>query len=158
MNRNGMTLTEVLTVISIVAVLTAIAIPPYLSFRTRSIIIGSANRLVTDMQLARSKALNTGDYVALIFGSDSYYIFVDNGLDGGRPGDYKINGREHVLIKRQISSPLTMKTTFSGKRYRFKTFGRIKPGSVTFHHSMGGTVKVIVSAIGRIRMEIDLKS
>ena len=158
MNRRGMTLTEVLTVICIAAVLTAIAIPPYLSFRKRSIIIGSANRLITDMQLARSKALKTGEYVAVIFESDHYFIFVDNGQAGGKPGDYTVNGSEQVLIKRQISPLLNMTTTFSGSRYRFKTFGRIKPGSVTFNNGTGGKVRVIVSAIGRMRMEIALET
>lgn len=157
MGEKGMSLAEVLTVISIISILSIISIPPYLAYKSRSIIIGCASELVTDMQLARNKALNSGDYVAIIFREAGYYIFVDNGNGGGKAGDYKINGAEQLLLEKEISPILAMKTTFSGRRYRFKTFGRIKPGSVLFDNGTGGTVKVIVSAIGRIRTEVKLK-
>ena len=157
MNDRGLSLAEVLTVISMVGVLTAISIPPFIAFKSRSLIIGSANRLTTDMQLARNKALNSGDYVAVMFQQRSYYIFVDNGAGGGKAGDYKINGDEVIMVKRAILPLLSMRTSFTGKRYRFKTFGRIKPGSVIFTNGTGGTVKVIVSAIGRMRTETSFK-
>lgn len=158
MDNKGMSLAEMLTVISIISILSICSIPPYLAYRNRSIIIGCANELVADMQLARNKALNSGDYVAIIFNDNGYYIFVDNGEEGGRAGDYIINGGEKVLLSKDISPLLAMKTTFSARRYRFKTFGRIKPGSVTLDNGSGGRVKVIVSAIGRIRTEVTFKT
>ena len=158
MSEKGMSLAEVLTVICIISVLSVISIPPYLAYKNRSIIIGCANELVCDMQLARNKALNSGDYVAILFRDDGYYIFVDNGDGGGKAGDYIINGGEQILLDKEISPLLAMSTTFSARRYRFKTFGRIKPGSVTFDNGTGGRVKVIVSAIGRIRTEVKFES
>ena len=158
MGNKGISLTEVLTVISIISILSIMSIPPYLAYRNRSVIIGSANELAADMQLARNKALNSGDYVAIIFKDNGYYIFVDNGEEGGRAGDYIINGGEQVLLTKEISPLLAMNTTFSSRRHRFKTFGRIKPGSVTLDNGTGGRVRVIVSAIGRIRTEIKFET
>jgi Tfp pilus assembly protein FimT len=158
MGDKGISLAEVLTVICIVSVLSIMSIPPYLAYRNKSVIIGCANELAADMQLARNKALNSGDYVAILFRDNGYYIFVDNGDEGGKAGDYIINGGEQVLLSKEISPLLAMNTTFSARRYRFKTFGRIKPGSVTLDNGTGGRVKVIVSAIGRIRTEVKFES
>jgi type IV fimbrial biogenesis protein FimT len=65
----GLTLVELLTVIAIVVVLLALAVPSFVSFIARQRVNSITNELVHDMQYARSEAMQRKQKVYLIFGT-----------------------------------------------------------------------------------------
>ena len=63
--QGGFTLVELLVTLSIVAILTAIGIPSYISFITSSNIAAESTALMGDLQFARSQAIKQGQVVSI---------------------------------------------------------------------------------------------
>lgn len=75
-SSNGFTLTEVLVVIALIAVLTAVALPPFTAWRQNMICRQGANEIATALKGAKSKAITTNlqHRVALVSANCSYQI------------------------------------------------------------------------------------
>jgi len=63
--QRGVTLLEVLTVMGIVAILTALAVPSYQYVTNANRIAGEANGLLGDLEFARSEAIKEGQPVSV---------------------------------------------------------------------------------------------
>jgi type IV fimbrial biogenesis protein FimT len=72
----GFTLIELLVVISLAGVLIALAAPSFTGMLQRKRVEGVAHELGTDMQYARSEAVQRNARVRVIFGTDCYAIHV----------------------------------------------------------------------------------
>ena len=83
-NNSGFTLIELLFVIVVVAVLSAIAIPNFLSWRTNMYVKAAARDLYSSMQEARMLAVTRNSSTAIIFDTTNnrYYLCNDWGADG----------------------------------------------------------------------------
>jgi type IV fimbrial biogenesis protein FimT len=87
--NSGFTLLEVMVTIGIIAIVSAIAIPNYLSYLPKHRLNGGARDVYSAMQYARLKAVKERTPVSIIFntGADSFTVFDDangNGtIDGG---------------------------------------------------------------------------
>lgn len=88
MNRTAFTLVELVIVILILGILSAIAIPRYNSWRQTHRIRSAGNTLVADLSRASTLARTTGQQVTVNFdpGNDSYSIPAI--ADGGKPGKF----------------------------------------------------------------------
>jgi type IV fimbrial biogenesis protein FimT len=103
----GFTLTELIIVVAIAAILMTIAVPSFRTMSRNMTVRGAADELVANIQFARSEALRINQTVSLSFNGNAWQIFVDpntNGvLDAGeqllREGAYSdlINGQPGVL-------------------------------------------------------------
>lgn len=69
--QRGVTLLEVITVMGIVAILMALAVPSYRYVTNANRIAGEANGLLGDLQFARSEAIKEGQPVSVCVSSDS---------------------------------------------------------------------------------------
>ena len=75
MRRNtGFTLIELMTVIAIVAILTALAAPSFSGLTAKKRVEGALTELTTDLQFARSEAVQRNRNVRITFGTDCYVI------------------------------------------------------------------------------------
>lgn len=124
----GVTLLELMAVVSIVAILSTIGVASYRGITTSSRIAGEINGLLGDMQYARSEALRTGQNViictsssgtdcagATTFGwNQGWIVFAD-------PTGGKTTGGNAALVLRK-------QTTFTGT----DTFSDGVTSSVTF--------------------------
>ena len=155
MRSRGISLIEVVTVISIISISTLVAIPPLLSWKKNAELRGTAAKLTNSLQLARNHALINREYVVTKFNQKNYQIFVDNGDGGAAPGDWARSGDEKMLCSYQHPPGVSISTTFPSERFRFKGFGRNQPGSIVLRGANGSQVRIVVNVLGRIRAEFN---
>ncbi len=149
----GFTLLELMVVIAMVAILTAIAIPNAISWRNNAKLNGDVFNFRGDLEMAKLRAIRDNANVAVLFNANGYEIFVDNGDGGGVENNWVRDGGEVLLINKQLSAGVTMSTNFTSSRARFTDRGRCNGGTAVITNSAGTTQNIVVSIIGRIRVQ-----
>jgi type IV fimbrial biogenesis protein FimT len=96
MNKKGFTLIELMIVISLVGILTSLALPSFESFLRKRQMVGSSDLLYTSLYLARSEAVKRNSTVTICKSSDAatcggswsdgWLMFEDNNSDGSLDG------------------------------------------------------------------------
>lgn len=124
--KSGFTLFELLTVIAIVGIVTAIATPSFLRSRANAKIKGAVSNLRGDLEKAKLRAVREHAFVVILLSADGYIVFVDNGSGGGAADDWTRNGSESILADRRMPAGVTIdlaNTTFTNNRTRFNSRG-----------------------------------
>jgi type IV fimbrial biogenesis protein FimT len=147
--NSGFTLVEMLTVITIVAVLMALGVPSYQYVTSANRISSEVNGLLGDMQYARSEAIKEGQTVSVCSSSNStslaptcsgnpawqngWIVFSDvNGNGAVDPGD--------TILR--VRGPFTLTDTFNANpATNFVTFNR-----EGFALNMGAAVTITLHA------------
>jgi len=138
-NNKGFTLVEMMVVIGIVAIMALIAVPNIISWRPKVALSGAARILKADLGLAKSRAIRDNANVTVTFDTaNEEYRIVDN------------NG---TTIKfRRLNSLNISGTTFAGDTFTFDRRGRSSSSGDIDLVNKSGTVKVVISILGRIQV------
>ncbi len=155
-NAKGFTLIEALVVISLMACISALAVPDMINWLNKAKLNGAVNNLKGSLELAKLKAIQENGPVAVNFTGKSYAIFRDTGATIGMH-----DAGEEIFRKRSLPggvridlSATTFANTGNGsKKIRFKGRGTSTSGTVYLVNSIGMVKKIIVSSTGRIRTE-----
>jgi Tfp pilus assembly protein FimT len=147
----GFTFIELVMVISILFLISAIATPSILRWRSGAKLRGAAGNLKSDMELAKLKAIQVNDTVFVHFTENGYKVFKDD--DGLTSGEY--DPGEDLYGDRTLPAGVKIdldktKTNFAGESARFKGRGTALAGSAVLINSKGTEKKVTVSSLGRI--------
>ena len=115
-NKSGFTLAELMMSISIIAIISAIAVPNFISWIS-SRKLGVASRDVLGaIETARMQAVRSRSNAVIQFpnGTD-YVIWVDNGEGGGTANDGIQNGTEQIIRNASMPAGITITSAdFSG--------------------------------------------
>ena len=84
-NRRGFTLTEVVVILSILGIMTAISVPSYLSWLPKHKLQTSARQIYDDINLAKIRAVKDNTVAVITFtpGNDTYFVFLDDSISNG---------------------------------------------------------------------------
>ncbi|MDK9709050.1 MAG: GspH/FimT family pseudopilin [Desulforhopalus sp.] len=166
--KGGFTLTEVMVVITIIAIITGIAIPNFLTWLANARLRDAAQDLVSDFQFAKSEAIRRNKNVVLrpdtkvcVPGIPSpgggYAIFADDGSGGGVARDNIQNGTEPLL--KQINMPQgaavcanSFATGYTGYTPNGRPIGLLG-GTVTMQNDKGRTRVVTLSIAGGVSLD-----
>jgi type II secretory pathway pseudopilin PulG len=153
----GFSLFEVMTVIFMIALVSAFAVPGIISWRSAAKLRSAAENLKGDLEFAKLKAIQENAPVAVHFFEDSYQIFLDTGLT-----PKELDADEPLLKKVWIPAGVKIdfsKTTFPAvdddwpRKTRFKGRGTAKGGTAVLTDSRRTKAKsVTVSSLGRITL------
>lgn len=154
----GFTLIELMTVIFMIAVLSAFAVPGIISWRSAAKLRGAAENLKGHLEYTKMRAIQENGPVAVLFYEDAYQIFVDTGGNPSALDD------EDVILKRISLTPGIKidfaATTFNAtddqwpKKTRF--FGRSTAAAGTVVLKNEGRTKgkaISVSNLGKITLK-----
>lgn len=148
---SGFTLMELMIVIAIVAVVSAISIPNIIGWFPQHRLSVATREMVSTFQMARLKAIktNTNIVVAVNVGADTYTVFQDDSLD------WVLDGGEREWTTRPLPPgiDITAAAFGGGASVRFDrrgfpqdVAGNSTNGSVTFDNGRG-TIHSIVTVI-----------
>jgi prepilin-type N-terminal cleavage/methylation domain-containing protein len=84
-NRKGFTMTEVVVVLSLIGIMTAISVPSYFSWLPKHRLQTSVRQIYDDMQLAKIRAVkdNINTYITFSTVNGTYFVFLDDGTVDG---------------------------------------------------------------------------
>lgn len=155
-NSRGLTLIEALIVLVMISILSAMAAPGILKWRSAAKLRGATENLKGDLEFVKLKAIQENGPVAVNFSKSNYEVFRDNGATiGVHDASEELFGvkllPEGVVI--DLAATTFADDGFGGKRTRFKGRGTADSGTVFLVNSRGSVKKVIVSSVGRIRTE-----
>ena len=159
--QNGFTVYELLAVIGIIAILSVIAVPNMISWRSEAKLRGACNNLKADLQMAKLRALREKAIVAVVFTANGYTIFLD---DGANAGDWNLDADESLIRNRQLPAgvSIVLPTIFGSPHNRTRFNGRGLPdtatlnggggltGSVTLQNLKGSQKQITLNRLGRI--------
>ena len=149
---------EMLTVIFMIAFVSAFAVPGIINWRSAATLRGAAENLKGDLELAKMKALQENGPVAIHFRGNSYQIFIDTGSTAGI-----LDVDERIM--KNISLPPGIKIDFKTSTFRdedgdwprkTRFFGRGTAGAGTavLTNALRTKGKVVtVSSLGKISVK-----
>ncbi|MBU0994757.1 MAG: GspH/FimT family pseudopilin [Proteobacteria bacterium] len=148
----GFTLVELMVVIAIFAILTAIAVPNVSAWLASHRLSSSARDVYSMLQLSRLKAVKENANVCISFNSTGYMSFVDSGVGGGGESDGVQNGTEPTVY----SGTYEIGVSFAGITvpqlwYSTRGFPSSPFGTTLTIQNQEGKRKVItLSSVGRV--------
>ena len=164
----GFTMVELMIVIAVIAILTAIAVPNIISWLPNYRLKSAARDVVSNFQKAKMGAVKRNKDVVIQFTPGayaasgqvgSYQVFVDDGSGGGIEGDGIQNGSERVLA--QVTMPKNVSlynTTFPGHLTGFNSRGLPTSGVATYFALMRNNnsryYRIALSPAGSIRLQM----
>jgi prepilin-type N-terminal cleavage/methylation domain-containing protein len=151
-SKSGFSLTELLIVVAILAILASIALPNMLGQSSRARLRGAVSNLRGDLQTAKMMAIRENAFVVVNMFANRYEVFVDNGA-GVNAGNWVRDADERLLVGRQMEPGVSIDlaaTDLVNDRTRFNdrglpdNFGRI------VLTSQAGQRQINVNRLGRI--------
>lgn len=128
-NNFGFTLFELMITIAIVAVLSAIGTPAFLQWRSDAKLRDAVSSLRGDLEMAKLRAIQENEFVAVLFNTSNYLVFIDDGTGAGGVAENWIpDGDERIMRNRQMPAGVRIdlgNTTFANDRTRFNGRGYI---------------------------------
>jgi len=171
MRRNaGFSIYELMVVIAIIAVLSAIAVPNMIAWRNRAKLGDGARDLYSAFQLAKVRAAKENADVTLSFAPTGaadreYALFIDDGAGTGDTdpadgvpdgaGNGIIDGTETVFFTDRIPAGVSIKSiNFSDNAVTFSGNGLPNgAGTVEIVNSAGEERSLVLSLAGRVRVQ-----
>ena len=143
----GFSIFELLIVIAVIAVVSAIVTPNIISWRNSAKLRGAAGNVKGDLEMSKARAVRERSPVTVTFAATNYQVtFTDK------------DGNPRTLRNRQLPAGVRVdlaSTSFGtmGDETQFNSRGFPVAGSALLVNTKGDQKNIIVSTLGRIRIE-----
>lgn len=169
--QKGFTLVEVVTVVALIGILAAIAVPSFLNWLPNIRLNAAARNFYSNMQMGKTEAIKrNGNVVVLINAVNcpglpnavpnaggGYQLFVDDGSGGGTAGNNVQDGTELTLAAQVMprNSALCL-STFANARTGFTPRGFVisnNTGTITLNNDQNRSFQLSLTFAGGIRLQ-----
>ena len=161
----GFTMVELMIVIAVIAILSAIAVPNIINSLPNYRLKAAARDMISNFQKAKMEAVKRNRNVVIEFAPvayvasgqvGSYKVFVDDGSGGGTAKDDIQNGSERIVA--QVNMPKNVSlcaTTFAGDKTGFNSRALpLKKGSVKIRNNKSRYYKTSLSFAGNVKLRM----
>lgn len=151
-DQSGVTLIELIVIVAIVGILSAVAISNILNYRVDANFRATTAQLVGDIQRAKGQAIRANANVVFQYSATGYTVFIDNGASGD---DWTHQADEVMISTVSFTPDISINlgsSTFTNNRTRFD--GRGVPGTigtVVIEGPSSNQANIAVSRLGRIK-------
>ena len=150
----GFTLLELVMVMAIMAIISAVSIPALYSYAATNRLQSATHDLYSNLQAIRMKAVRANNRWAILFKSSGYHVVncgPDNTCSATATGDDAIV--KTVNLSQEYPG-VEFFQDYSGKLLVFNSEGTSNADTITFTNAKNDTPKsVVVSSTGRIRIK-----
>jgi prepilin-type N-terminal cleavage/methylation domain-containing protein len=158
-SNRGFTLVELIVVLAIIAVITAMGIPTFINYLSMLRLKASCRDVVAHMQDARTRAIGDDDpwYVRFIPGTGQYCLLdgdqnIHRTVDLARHPGISFGSNNPDPIDANHIAPPPDGVTYIGEKVKFNPDGTATAGTVYLKNNNGDTMAVgTASATGRIK-------
>ena len=157
----GFTMVELMIVIAVIAILTAIAVPNIINSLPNYRLKAAARDMYSNFQKAKMEAVKRNVTVVLDFvpASNMYEMFVDDGAGGGNANNLTRDGSETLLGTFGMPNDVTLSSaSFSGGTQKSGFNNRGLPasgqGNVVLLNNNSRYYKATLSSAGNIKLEM----
>lgn len=113
---SGLTAFEVAVSLAIIALMAAVSMPSFLSWLQAHRLRGSAINLMSDLEMAKVRAIREGSFVAVEFRASNYQVLLDNG-----------DGTERLIQDRILPTGVNVSLDeLTDNRMRFNSRGLVQ--------------------------------
>ena len=143
----GFSIFELLIVIAVIAVVSAIVTPNIISWRNNAKLRSAAGNLKADLEMAKINAIKENNFVAMKFQGDAYEVFVDRSDDGTRDADEPLFRTLTAGVTFDYGHP---NWTFTSHVAKFNGRGTADKGTAILTNTKGDEKHIKVETLGRI--------
>ena len=145
----GFSIFELLIVLAVIAVVSAIVAPNIISWRSDAKLRRAAGNMKTDLEMAKVNAIKENNFVVMKFQGDAYEVFLDRSDDGTRDAD------EPLLKTRSLPAGVAFdfshpNWTFTSHVAKFNGRGTADKGTAILINTKGDERHIRVETLGRI--------
>ncbi len=148
-NDSGFTISELMTVIGIIAIISAVALPSVVDWLPKYRLSSAAREILSAVEHARLTAVKQNASVGLSFATtdDTYRLWIDNGAGGGTADDGLRNGTERLVRKIELPAGVDLKAPTFGSVLQFNNRGMPDAGGdvVVENEVLSKTVRLFLS-------------
>lgn len=152
-NNSGFTIIELMTVIAIIGIISAIAVPNMIAWRSNHQLNGSAREVLSVINGARLEAIKNNATVTVTFndGAKTVETSVTNRLTGVTPPPKTTNLNTGINSVSAFTDGNTF--GFNSRGLPIAIAGGFASGTVTLSNSKGDSLEVIMASTGVTRID-----
>ncbi|MDT8370863.1 MAG: GspH/FimT family pseudopilin [Gammaproteobacteria bacterium] len=157
-DKAGFTLIELMIVIVVLGIVTAIALPSFLSIIEKRRLVGAADTLFANLQFAHSEAIKQNRIVQFQFNTDNWCYGVDDDTpvdcDCTSPATCTVSNMQRVITSSEYKNVTLAVTGFGGTTIDFEPRQGMPSDDGEFTFTINGqSKKVNINVVGKIKVD-----
>ncbi len=151
--KKGFSLTELMVVIGIFAVVTAMAVPALNHYSANTNLRTAARAIASDIFMVKEKAISEDRQYRITYNAATGSYTIEQGTHSGTPyTTIQVKSVTAAASDAKISA-----ITFLNQQIVFQTRGTVTSGNLTLANRLGSTATITVNTVGRTYVQFSMQ-